>query len=188
MRRLFAPGLILALALFVLGPASGLAASGSQSYQLHVEVPNVSQASNGDRVAVTAEGEFAIHPKSTTATGEFVHTDSSGTVLAAGTWMATELLEFQPYGCGVVHNFPTPGVTTPLPPDFCGGAVKMRVTLTPDGTSLAIPGILTVFCIIGPDPPNSHDDPTGEGIHLVVPGIANFNKIVAGQNHYVRQT
>src|SRR2546430_11823012 len=59
-------------------------------------------------------------------------------------------------------------------------SVKMGVTLTPGGTSLAVPGILTVFCIIGPDPPNSHDDPTGEGIHLVVPGIANFNEIVFG--------
>ena len=41
LRRLFAPSLLLALAVFVLGPASGLAASGSQSYELHVEVPNV---------------------------------------------------------------------------------------------------------------------------------------------------
>ena len=188
MRRTFVPGLALAVTLFVLGPAPAVAASGSQSYQLHMEMPNVSQASNGDRVSVTGEGEFSLHPKSVTASGEFVHTASSGTVLATGTWTATDLLEFQPYGCGVVHNFPTPGVTTPLPPDFCGGALKMAVTLTPDGTSLAIPGTLTVFCIIGPNPPNSHDDPTGEGIHLVVPGIDNFNKIVAGMNVYIRQS
>jgi len=188
MRRLLAPSIVLGLAVFVLGPASGLAASGSQSYQLHLELPNVSQAPNGDRISVTGEGEFAIHPKSATASGEFVHTDSSGTVLATGTWTATDLLEFQPYGCGVVHNFPTPGATTPLPQDVCGGAVKMNVTLTPAGTSLAIPGTLTVFCIIGPNPPNSHDDPTGEGIHLVVPGIANFNKIISGMNMYIRQS
>ena len=188
MRRLFAPGFVLALLLVAFGPTSGLAASGSQSYQLHLEQPNISQASNGDRVGVTGEGEFAIHPKSVTASGQFVHTDSSGTVLATGTWTTTDLLEFQPYGCGVVHNFPTPGVTTPLPPDFCGGMVKMGVTLTPHGTALAIPGTLTVFCIIGPNPPNSHDDPTGEGIHLVVPGIANFNKIVFGMNVYIRQS
>ena len=185
-RRLLAPGFILALALFVLGPASGLAASGSQTYQLVMERPNVSEASNGDQVSITGEGEFSIHPKSVMAHGSFVHTDSSGTVLATGTWTATDLLEFQPYGCGVVHNFPTPGATTPLPPNVCGGAVKMTVTLTPNGTSLAIPGTLTVFCIIGPNPPNSHDDPTGEGIHLVVPGIANFNKIVSGMNMYIR--
>ncbi len=57
----------------------------------------------------------------------------------------------------------------------------------PEGTSLAVPGTLTVFCIIGPNPPNNHDDPTGEGIHLVVPGIANFNQIVSGMNVYIRQ-
>ncbi len=188
MRRLFAPCIVAALALFVLGPASGLAASGSQSYQLLLELPNVSQASNGDRVSVTGEGEFSIHPKSVEANGEFTHTDSSGTVLATGTWTATDLLEFVPYGCGVVHNFLEPGDTIELPPDFCGGAVKMRVTLTPEGTSLAVPGTLTVFCIIGPNPPNNHDDPTGEGIHLVVPGIANFNQIVSGMNVYIRQT
>ncbi len=92
MRRLFAPCIVAALALFVLGPASGLAASGSQSYQLLLELPNVSQASNGDRVSVTGEGEFSIHPKSVEANGEFTHTDSSGTVLATGTWTATDLL------------------------------------------------------------------------------------------------
>jgi hypothetical protein len=181
MRRVFASGLVVALALFVFGTASGLAASGSQSYQLHVEVPNVSQAANGDRVAITGEGEFSIHPQSVTASGEFVHTASNGTVLGMGTWTATDLLEFQPYGCGVLMG-------APLPPDFCGGALKMAVTLTPKGTTLTVPGILTVFCIIGANPPNSHDDPTGEGIHLVVPGIDNFNQIVAGMNVYILQS
>src|SRR5437762_6964545 len=71
-----------------------------------------------------------------------------------------------------------------LPPNWCGGAIKMRITATPSGTSLNIDAILTIFCIIGPNPPNSHDDPTGEGITLVVPGIVNFNEIVFGMNHY----
>ena len=62
----------------------------------------------------------------------------------------------------------------------------MRILATPSGTNLQIEAILTVFCIIGPNPPNSHDDPTGEGITLVVPGIANFNHIVVGMNHYVQ--
>jgi hypothetical protein len=181
MRRALVPGLAVALAFFVLGPTSAVADSGSQSYQLHMEMANVSQASNGDRVTVTGEGEFSIHPKSVTASGEFVHTTSTGTVLATGTWTATDLVEFVSYGCGVVLG-------TPLPPDFCGGMLKMAVTLTPEGTTLVIPGTLTVFCIIGPNPPNSHDDPTGEGIHLVVPGIDNFNKIVAGMNVYIKQS
>ena len=122
--------------------------------------------------------------KSAAGAGTFTHRTSSGALVAAGAWRATELLEYQSYGCGVVHNFPTPGATTPLPPNWCGGAIKMRITATPSGTSLNIDAILTIFCIIGPNPPNSHDDPTGEGITLVVPGIINFNEIVFGMNHY----
>ena len=177
---------VLVAALSAIPTAGASAASGTESYQLHLEVPNVSRAPNGDQVAVTGEGTFSVHPKSVTASGSFTHTDGQGNVLASGTWTATELLSFQLYGCGIVHNFPTPGATTPLPPNFCGGALKMGVTLTPQGTSLAIPGVLSVFCIVGENPPNSHDDPTGEGIHLVVPGIADFNKIVAGMNIYMR--
>ena len=181
MRRIFPLSLVLALALFGLGTASGLGASGSQSYQLHIEVPNVSQAANGDRVAVTGGGVFSVHPKSVTASGNFTHTNSQGTVIASGAWTATDLLSFEFYGCGVIESL---GVT--VPPDFCGGALKLGVVLTPAGTSLAIPGILTIFCIIGPQAPPPHDDPTGEGIHLVVPGVANFNEIVSGMNVYIR--
>jgi len=177
-----------AFALFAVLPSAAVADPNNESatFELHLELPNVSQAPNGDRVAVTGEGEFSVHPKSVEAEGTFTHTNSQGTVLGSGTWTATDLLSFVPYGCGVVHNFPSPGDTTPLPPNFCGGALKLRVLLTPSGTTLEVPGDLTIFCIIGDNPPNSHDDPTGEGIHLVVPGIANFNKIVSGMNVYIR--
>ena len=50
-------------------------------------------------------------------------------------------------------------------------------------------GIITVFCVIGTQAPSTHDNPTQpgeEGVTVVVPGIANFNKIVSGTNHYVR--
>jgi hypothetical protein len=170
--------LAVACALFAL-PTTASGDSATHSFQLVMEVPNVSQAPNGDRVAITGEGEFQVHPKAVEAEGEFTHTDAAGTVLAAGTWTATKLLAYQSYGCGVVEG-------DPLPPNFCGGKLKMRVVLTPEGTSLQIPAILTVFCIIGPNPPNSHDDPSGEGITLVVPGVINFNKHVSGMNIYIQ--
>jgi hypothetical protein len=177
------------LAFSALSPAMALADSGTQTYQLHLELPNISEASNGDRVAVTGMGVFGVHPKSVTATGTFSHATSTAAVVASGTWAATELLEFQSYGCGVL-TAPDPDVT--LPPNFCGGVVRMRVLLTVTApASIAgfqAEGILTVFCIVGPNPPNSHDDPSGEGITLVVPGIANFNKIVSGMNIYVRMS
>ena len=188
MKKSLALVALLTLALSLLLPATALADSATHTYQFLLEVPNVSEASNGDRVAITGEGEFSVNPNSATGTGAFTHTTASGALVGAGTWRATELLEYQSYGCGIVHNFPTPGATTPLPPNFCGGAVKLRVVATPSGTSLQIAAILTLFCIIGPNPPNSHDDPSGEGIHLVVPGIINFNKIVEGMNVYMQQS
>src|SRR5918996_2893035 len=170
--------LAVACALFAL-PTTASGDSATHTFLLVIEVPNVSQAPNGDRVAITGEGEFQVHPKAVEAEGEFTHTDAAGTVIASGTWTATKLLAYQSYGCGVVEG-------DPLPSNFCGGKLKMRVVLTPEGTNLQIPAILTVFCIIGPNPPNSHDDESGEGITLVVPGVINFNKLVSGMNIYIQ--
>ncbi len=171
-------GLVLALAP---GPAAADPNNESATFQLHIEVPNIAEAPNGDQVAITGMGVFSVHPNSVTASGTFSHTTSSGIVVGAGTWTATQLLSFEFYGCGVVVS-----TRAILPPNFCGGALKMAVTLTPTGTTLALDGVLTVFCIVGPQAPTSHDDPTEEGVSLVVPGIANFNKQAGGMNIYIR--
>jgi hypothetical protein len=170
---------VLAACAVVAWPAVASGDSATHTYLLEMEAPNVAQAPNGDQVAITGEGEFQVHPKSVQGEGRFTHTNAAGTVLATGTWSATKLVAYQSYGCGVVEG-------DPLPPDVCGGKVKMAVVLTPEGTSLEIPAILTVFCIIGPNPPNSHDDLSGEGITLVVPGIINFNTVVSGENVYIQ--
>jgi hypothetical protein len=178
-------GLVAAFALATLAFAPGNAVADPNNepgtWELHLEVPNVSEAPNGDRISVTGSGVFSIHPKSVTASGSFTHTDAGGDVVGSGTWTADKLLSFEFYGCGVVES---QGVT--LPPDFCGGALKLDVTLTPNGTTLALDGTLTIFCIVGPQAPSSHDDPSEEGIALVVPGVANFNKIVSGMNIYIQ--
>ena len=151
---------------------------------LEIEVPNVAMASNGDTLAITGMGTFSIHPKSVTASGAFTHELAAGGSFT-GTWTATRLLSFEFYGCGVV---PALGLTLPSP-DLCGGALKMRVVFTPAGTSVTVPGIITVFCVIGPQAPPPHNNPTEpgeEGMRAVVPGIANFNKIVSGMNVYIR--
>src|SRR6266487_7091281 len=138
MRRL----ILLALAFTaaaVLVPTVAVADSATHSYLLEMGEPNLGVAANGDQVAITGGGEFSVNPNAVGAAGGFTHTDSSGNVLATGTWTATGLINYQSYGCGVVFG-------TTIPPDFCGGAVKMRVTLTPDGTSLQLPGTMTVFC------------------------------------------
>jgi hypothetical protein len=156
---------------------SAFAGSQTQTYELHMEVPQVSQAANGDTVSITGDGMFSIHPKTVGANGTFTHSDSQGNALESGTWVATQLLSFQPYGCGVVLGFP-------IPANLCGGKLIMRVQLTSE--SAQFDGVLWVFCIIGPNPPNSHDDPSGEGARLDIIGVNNFNKIVSGGNVYVK--
>src|SRR5919204_855570 len=164
-----------AVGVFVLVPAFAFAGSGSQTFELHMEAPNTAQAPNGDQVAITGEGVFSVHPKSVEAEGDFTHTDSAGNVVAAGTWTATRLISYQSYGCGVVFG-------TPLPPNFCGGKIIMRVTLTPEGTTLQIPAILWVYCVIGDKRPSSAE----EGVRLNVPGHVNFNHVTGGENVYIR--
>jgi hypothetical protein len=176
MHTLLARVALVVVTLSLVAPTSALANSESQTYMLVLEHPNVAAAPNGDQVAVTGEGTFSVNPKSVDAEGSFTHSFAGGGSIT-GTWTATQLLEYQSYGCGVVFG-------TPIPANLCGGAVKMGVTLTattPSGV-VTIDGILTVFCLIGPNPPNS----ASEGITLVVPGIINFNKVVSGENVYIR--
>jgi hypothetical protein len=177
--------LVAAAALLVLapGPAAADPNNAGGTWQLHLEVPNVAMAPSGDTLAITGMGVFSTHPKTVTASGMFTRTAAGGGTVT-GTWAATDLLSFEFYGCGVVESI---GVT--LPPNLCGGMLKMRVVFTPAGTSLTIPGMITVFCVVGPQAPPPHDNPTEpgeEGMTAVVPGIGNFNKIVSGMNIYIQ--
>jgi hypothetical protein len=176
MRRLILLALAFAAAV-VLVPTIAVADSATHTYRLVMEGPNVGVAANGDEIAVTGGGGFSVNPNAVDAAGGFTHTDRSGNVRATGTWTATGLINYQSYGCGEVFG-------SPIPPDFCGGAVKMSVTLTPTGTSLQLPGTLTVFCVIGPHAPQSVLGPLTEGVTLNVPGIINFNHSAGGDNRY----
>jgi hypothetical protein len=178
MTRLILFALALAAAA-VLVPTVAVADSATHAYVLVMEEPNFGVAANGDQIAITGEGEFSVNPNAVDAAGEFTHTDRSGNVLATGTWTATGLINYQSYGCGEVFG-------TTIPPDLCGGAVKMSVTLTPTGTNLQLPGTMTVFCVIGPHAPQSVLGPLTEGVTLNVPGIQNFNHSAGGDNVYIQ--
>lgn len=174
MRRLILFVLGLAAAL-VLVPTTAVADSATHSYVLVMEEANFGVAPNGDQIAINGEAEFSVNPKTVEGSGTFIHMNAAGTVLATGTWEATGLLDYQSYGCGVVFG-------TPIDPSFCGGRVEMRVTLT---TPLGeLPGILTVICVIGPNPPNSiiSNGDRSEGATLNVPGHINFNHTAGGDN------
>src|SRR6266571_9576783 len=102
MRRLilFVLGLTAAL---VLVPSTAVADSATHSYMLEMESPNFGLAANGDRIRIDGHADFSVNPKSATGSGTFTHTNSSGAVQGAGSWRATELLDYQSYGCGIVH-------------------------------------------------------------------------------------
>jgi len=54
---------------------------------------------------------------------------------------------------------------------------------TPAGTTLALPGILEIECLLG-NPPGGAE----EGVRLLVKGVIHFNKSVheSGENVYVK--
>jgi hypothetical protein len=180
MRRWIVPMLVVTAALAAMPAAR--AANSSDAFLLIAEEENIGTAANGDYVAVTVdEGSwFDALPKAVSATGEFTHFDADGNVRGAGTWTATSLLSYSFYGCRYI-----PALDVDLGDDnLCGGAVKMAVVLdTPIGQ---FPGVLTVFCIVGPQAPANHNSPSGEGVTLNVPGIVNFSHTGGGDNIYIR--
>jgi hypothetical protein len=147
------------------------------TYRLVTPIPNIGEAPNGDHAAiqVTQPFFFSVHPKSVSGGGTFTHTFTGGSF--STTWTATELLSFQPFGCGIA------GDGTPRPPNFCGGRVEMAISIaTPAGP---VDGILTFFCEISD---NGHF-PAGfeEGVRLVIPGVINFNMSDGGANRFEKQ-
>jgi hypothetical protein len=145
---------------------------------LVMEAANTARSGDGDTVTVRGEGEFSVHPKMATGHGTFTLTND-GTAMS-GTWTVTDMLAFQPYGCGVVRG-------NPIPPNFCGGMLKLRVVLTPT-RGATMKGVLTVVCIIGDVPGRYFQSRNAtEGILLDVPGVENYNQQVAGMNVFIRE-
>jgi hypothetical protein len=86
------------------------------------------------------------------------------------------VISFQFYGCA----------TEGLPPNFCGGLLKLAITATPDrapGVHLA--AALRINCEVGPNVPAS----VVEGVRMNVYDVINFNKPVpgSGANIYIAQ-
>jgi hypothetical protein len=177
MKRRFTLLFLVACALAITWPVASNATlpnNASDTYQLFMDVPNVSQDAAGDTLGVTGHGTWSVHPKSTDASGAYTFMSADGTTTFSGTWTANVLVDFQPYGCGVVLG-------NPLPPDFCGGRVVLAITATtPFGPQS---GQLTIFCVIGNPPPSVE-----EGIAAVVPSVGDFNQHISGMNHYVKLT
>jgi hypothetical protein len=174
MKRRFILLFLVAFALAITWPAASSATAPnneSNSYGFFLEVPNVAQDAAGDTLAVTGEGTFSVHPKSASGGGGFTFTGADGTTFT-GSWTVNGLVDFQPYGCGVIFG-------TPIPPDLCGGRLVLDLTATtPFGTQSAQ---LTVYCEIGNPPPS-----TEEGITAVVPSVGAFTRQTGGMNVYIK--
>ena len=141
----------------------------SVSYQYLVGVeglasPDVAMAAGGDRIETTGQGTFTLHSKSITGSGSFTLNAPDGTILASGTWTATQLLSFNSYG-------------GPAGTPFEGGLALIEVHLStgPDA-------VLELDCLVGSPPPSGH-----EGIRLAVEGGPNFNQQVSGETLFIRQ-
>ena len=92
MKGRFARIAAMAAALLALAATPAVAGSTQGTFLLVMEAPNFGRAPNGDRVVVTGDGSFSVHPKSVQASGEFTHLDPAGNPRGGGTWTATELL------------------------------------------------------------------------------------------------
>ncbi len=185
-RRLFCLMAAFALTVSVFGTASVAADSGSASYDYLIGsgflcalnpdfCPDVAMANNGDTVEVAGSGALSIHPASVSGGGTFIHKDSGGGVLAAGTWTATQLQSFKDYGTA-------PG----FPPDFHAGEALIQVHLVVTSgpfTGAEADAVLTVSCeLAGAKVPAGHR----EGIRLAIQNLLNFNKHVSGNTLYIK--
>jgi hypothetical protein len=166
----------------VLGAANAVAAV-EEEFAFHVGDPFlaslgfpsgvVARASNGDTIRVIGSGELNVVEREADGSGTFEHRDSTGTLLASGTWEATELISFT--------NF---GGQTGLPPDFRGGSAVIQVHVVghpaanPSAT-IEFDATLTVDCRLGNFPADF-----AEGITFNA-GFINFNQKVSGVTVFV---
>ena len=123
----------------------------------------------GDHVRIVGMGTFNTAAGMATGGGTFVHTNASDVIVGFGTWTATSLVSFTPYGCGVRGG-------EPVPANFCGGLATMKVhasgtLVTPALGHVELDAILVVDCKLGTPPATAH-----EGIKLDGrPAAPNFD-------------
>jgi hypothetical protein len=180
--------LAIAFGLALLLPTAAMAHTSRATYDWHVGdaflqslgFPAGEQAiaENGDVVTLEGTGAFSADGKWATGGGTFSHHVVAGDVTRTGSWTAEHVISFQFYGCGQ-------NPAGPLPPNFCGGLLKLAVTATPDAyPDLHLSGTLWINCIVGTDVPAS----VVEGVRLSIPGHIHFNKPVheSGANVYIQ--
>ena len=166
-------------------PSVALGHTSKAAYDWHVgdallqsigfPVGNQAMAPNGDVVTIVGKGSFSADGKWATGGGTFSHHVAASDATITGTFTADRVISFQFYGCG----------TEGLPPNFCGGQLKLAITATPDSApSVHLAGALTITCEVGESAPPS----AVEGVRVNVYDVINFNKPVpeSGANIYIQ--
>jgi len=165
-------------------PTVALGHASNAAYEWHVgdallqsfgfPAGNQAIAPNGDVVTIEGTGTFSADGKWATGGGTFSHHVAATGATITGTFTTDKVISFQFYGCG----------SEGLPPNFCGGLLKLGITATPDAApSIHLAAALTINCEVGPDVPAS----VVEGVRVNVYDVINFNKSVeeSGANIYI---
>ena len=137
--------------------------------------PAVAKASNGDTIEIMSDANGILSkPGEAVGTGTFTHNFAAGGSVS-GTWEATGLQSFKPFG---------PNVNAGFPQEFQAGEAQIRVELTAaDGT--VFPGTLSIGCLLGP--PRSYPRGAFEGVRLNIDGVINFDMDHLGATIFIRQ-
>ena len=186
MRRRLGLAAALVLAISAMGVATASAHTSKATFDWHVgdallqglgfPVGNQAMAPNGDVMTIVGTGSFSADGKWATGGGTFSHHVAATGATHTGTFTADGVISYQSYGCGGEG----------LPPNFCGGELKLAITATPDAApAVRRAATLTINCELGPDVPAS----VLEGVRVNVYDVINFNKQVpeSGANVFIQQ-
>ena len=150
--------------------------------------PAVVKSASGDSFEISGVGTLTTPGKSVTAAGTFTHKSSSGVVLEAGVWNASELVSFDSYGIapdaltreGRAIGLPQIGrrrmglFSGPMP---AGGLAVLRIHLLPM-SGFARNATLQVNCALGKVP----TERSVEGIRLAYEkGGTEFDEEISGR-------
>ena len=144
---------------------------------------SVGTASNGDVITLQmapAPGTFDTKTKAATGAGTFVHTDASRSVIGAGDWLVTRLLNWHEWG-------PFADLTGKGDLDFSQyltGRARFKIEFKVDSAVVAtgvlevvwvLPGAYTLAITSNVEGPTGSGPAWAEGIKLNLNGPLNFH-------------
>ena len=170
--------LALTLSVFTVGVAVAAAAPSHFSFHAGDGLggtmgPDVTSASNGATITIKARGNFDAASHKASGGGTFQVKAPSGKLTSSGTFTATGLKSFHPYGCD----------TSGFPKNYCGGLAVFRAHVVEHVASGRTKQLNTVFaidCKIGHQPKAAM-----EVITFDLPGL-DFDTPVSGDNVFVK--